>query len=171
MTSANLAVPDPTHALRRSFGAFPTGVTVITTRLPDGQVVALTCSSFNTVSLAPPLVSWSVMRTSARAPAFLQASHFAISVLGAGHETLARAFARSAEEGLRLSSHYPAPSGSPLIAGSAAVFDCSVHSTHELGDHHMLVGLVSSHQDFDIPALTFSRGAFGQLASRADGTS
>lgn len=162
------AIPDPAEPgllLRRTYGAFPTGVTVITTRDAQGVAVGLTCSSFNTVSLAPPLISWSVIKGSGRAPAFQDCTHFAVSVLNERQESVARAFAKSSTEGFAATAYYPSASGCPQISGAAAVLDCSVYARYELGDHILFVGAVQGHQSFDAPPLTFCRGRFGQLAA------
>ena len=151
------------HALRRTLGAFPTGVAVITTINPAGEKIGLTCNSFSSVSLAPPLISWSIIKNSRRAPHFLECKHFAVSILADGQEGVARAFAKSPSDGFAAISHYPALSKCPKIAGAAAVLDCSVYARYEIGDHVMFIGYVQSHDCFDKAPLTFFRGQFGSL--------
>lgn len=149
--------------LRKTYGAFPTGVTVVTTIDERGQQFGLTCSSFNSVSLAPPLISWSIMKTSSRAQVFSSSAHFAISIMASDQEAVARAFAKSATLPFDNVAHYPAQSGCAQIAGAAAVMDCTTYARYELGDHIMFIGAVRSHSNFEKPALTFFRGSFGML--------
>lgn len=83
-------------ALRNLFGSYPTGVAIVTTRTPDGRAVGLTINSFATLSLAPPLVLWSLVDRSPNLDAFRACSHFAINILANGHEALAKRFASAA---------------------------------------------------------------------------
>src|SRR5690349_9292877 len=77
---------------RSALSQFATGVTVITTRLPDGTFLGLTASSFNSVSLDPPLVLWSLAQTASSLPVFTGNSHYVINVLSAGQAALAERF-------------------------------------------------------------------------------
>jgi flavin reductase (DIM6/NTAB) family NADH-FMN oxidoreductase RutF len=115
-----------TRRLRDTLGAYPTGVTVVTTRGPDGRAVGLTVNSFASLSLEPPLLLWSLANRSPNRRAFRAASHFAINVLAAGQETLARRFANPAVadkfDGV---AWQPSPAhGVPLLDGALAHFVC-----------------------------------------------
>ena len=79
--------------LRNAFGHFATGVTIITTRTPTGEPVGMTVNSFASLSLDPPLVLWSLARTSVNFDVFQAATHFAVHVLGTEQSPLARQFA------------------------------------------------------------------------------
>lgn len=83
------------RALRTALGTFATGVTLITTRAADGRPVGLTANSFNSVSLDPPMVLWSLAKKSHSLAVFSQSSHWAVHVLAADQEELSRRFARS----------------------------------------------------------------------------
>src|SRR5690242_2082338 len=93
--ASNSSSIDP-RDFRNALGSFATGVTVITAALPDSKPVGLTCNSFASVSLNPPLVLWSLVSYSPSMSVFQNASHFAVNVLGADQRHLARQFAVSA---------------------------------------------------------------------------
>lgn len=129
--------------LRATLGQFATGVTIITTRDPaTGRAVGFTANSFNSVSLEPPLVLWSLSRRSSSLEVFLRSTHFAINVLTAEQRLLAERFSSKAAdrfEGVRWSA---GTGGSPVIEEVAAVFQCFHHSHHEAGDHLLFIGQV-----------------------------
>lgn len=129
---------------RDALGQFATGVTVVTARLPDGQPVGLTVSSFNSVSLAPPLVLWSLARSASTLEALLHSPHYAINVLSAGQEPLALQFAAKAADRFDGVAHVPGPQGSPMLQGAAVTLECRNRSRHEEGDHIIFVGEVLS---------------------------
>jgi flavin reductase (DIM6/NTAB) family NADH-FMN oxidoreductase RutF len=127
---------------RTALGRFATGVTIVTARGPDGTRVGLTASSFNSVSLEPPLVLWSLSRQSSAMAVFIGASHYAINVLSAQQKDLAIRFA---SKGVDRWSGIPDTegwTGAPLIEGAIATFECVNHSRHEEGDHIIFVGEV-----------------------------
>lgn len=127
---------------RSALAMFATGVTIVTARTAAGELVGLTANSFNSVSLAPPLVLWSLARAAGSMPAFSAGSHYAINILAADQKDLAERFAaRGAERwaGVRFSD---GASGSPLLAGAAATFECFNRSRYEEGDHVIFVGEV-----------------------------
>ena len=81
---------------RTALGMFATGVTIVTARGPDGEPVGLTANSFNSVSMSPPLVLWSLARSAGSMPAFERGSHYAINILAAEQHALAERFASKA---------------------------------------------------------------------------
>lgn len=141
----------PTKALAPSFsleqfrsalGMFATGVTVVTGRDAQGRRIGLTANSFNSVSLSPPLVLWSLARAAGSMPAFKAGSHYAINILAAEQRELAERFASKRAdrfEGLVLRE---GSGGAPIIEGAAAVFECFNRSRYEEGDHVIFVGEV-----------------------------
>lgn len=156
-------------ALRRAFGHFATGVTIVTTRDAGGAPVGVTASSFNTVSLAPPLVLWSVARNAYSFSAFAQADHFAVHVLAAGQRDLSDRFARPATDkfgGLALGQGH---GGVPLLPGAPVVFECAAEHRYEGGDHLILVGRVLRITESDAAdaPLLFHRGRYAGLAQAA----
>jgi 3-hydroxy-9,10-secoandrosta-1,3,5(10)-triene-9,17-dione monooxygenase reductase component len=140
------AEPDARHfeaaELRRALGRFATGVTVVTTRAPDGRPVGMTASSFNAVSLEPPLVLWSIGRASANHAAFTTASCWAVHVLALDQRQLAEHFARRGVDRFAGIETEPGLEGLPLLTGCAARFECRASAVHAAGDHSIMVGAV-----------------------------
>ncbi len=127
---------------RAALGMFATGVTIVTTRAEDGTPIGLTANSFNSVSLAPPLVLWSLSQAAASLPAFRAHSHYAINVLAADQKELAERFATKGADRWRGVECLPGAGGAPLIAGAAATFECFNRSRYDEGDHVIFVGEV-----------------------------
>ena len=121
---------------------FATGVTIVTARGADDAPVGLTANSFNSVSLKPPLVLWSLARTAGSMPAFERGSHYAINILAAEQHALAERFASKAADRFEGVAHRAGTAGVPLIDGAAAVFECFNRSRYEEGDHVIFVGEV-----------------------------
>src|SRR5687767_3868649 len=127
-------VVDPRH-LRNALGRFATGVTVITTRTPDGKLEGLTANSFSAVSLDPPLVLWSLRRNASSLSSFQDSGYFAVNVLGVQQCDLSRRFATPAPDkfsGLAVTSGLGA---CPLLQDTLAGFECSTEHTVVGGDH------------------------------------
>ena len=127
---------------RQALAQFATGVTVVTACGPDGAVVGLTANSFNSVSLEPPLVLWSLALRSASMQVLRSCSHYAITVLGAEHEALARQFASKDVDRFAGVAWHSGLAGAPLIAGAIAHFECRNRSRYAEGDHLIFVGEV-----------------------------
>ena len=121
---------------------FATGVTIVTARAESGELIGLTANSFNSVSLEPPLVLWSLSRVAGSMPALSAGSHYAINILAADQKELAERFSARREgrwDGVAWSAGI---SGSPLLEGAAATFECFNRSRYEEGDHVIFVGEV-----------------------------
>jgi flavin reductase (DIM6/NTAB) family NADH-FMN oxidoreductase RutF len=131
-----------THEFRSALGMFATGVTIVTARTPDGKVVGLTANSFNSVSLDPPLVLWSLAQDAASLPAFRGGSHYAINVLAADQKLLAQKFSLKGADRWTGVEFTEGMGGAPLLAGAAAAFECFNRSRYEEGDHVIFVGEV-----------------------------
>lgn len=145
---------------RKALSQFATGVTVITTRTDDGKFLGLTASSFNSVSLEPPLVLWSLATAANSMPVFASCSHYAINVLSAEQAWIAQQFASKREnrfEGIQFSL---SPAGLPVIDGAAAWFECQNRSRYPEGDHVIFVGQVSHCQVEVQDALIYHSGQF-----------
>jgi flavin reductase (DIM6/NTAB) family NADH-FMN oxidoreductase RutF len=127
---------------RTALGMFATGVTIVTARTPDGVLVGLTANSFNSVSLAPPLVLWSLSQSAASMEAFSTGSHYAINILSADQQELARQFATKGLDRFASVDYHLGRAGAPLIDGAAATFECFNRSRYEEGDHVIFVGEV-----------------------------
>jgi flavin reductase (DIM6/NTAB) family NADH-FMN oxidoreductase RutF len=134
----NFSLPE----FRAALGMFATGVTIVTSRTADGGLVGLTANSFNSVSLNPPLVLWSLARAAASLPAFSAGSHYAINILGADQKELALRFASRGVDRFADVVFEEGVGGAPLLAGAAASFECFNRSRYEEGDHVIFVGEV-----------------------------
>src|SRR3984957_15197190 len=130
---------------RNALGTFATGVTIITAIAADGKPYGLTCNSFASVSLNPPLVLWSLGMFSQGLSTFQNASHFAVNVLGVSQQALASRFAKSAEEKFAGVAWTPGLGGAPLLADSVANFQCRAANRYYGGDHVIFLGAVEAY--------------------------
>ena len=121
---------------------FATGVTIVTARSAQGDLVGLTVSSFNTVSLAPPLVLWSLAHSAVSLPVFAAGAPYAIHVLSAQQQALAERFATRGVDRWAGVQYTSGVSGAPLLAGAVATFECFNRSRYDEGDHVIFVGEV-----------------------------
>lgn len=140
---------------------FATGVTIVTARAASGELVGLTANSFNSVSLEPPLVLWSLAQAAGSMPALSTGSHYAINILAADQKELAERFAAKREGRWNGVAWTEGVGGAPLLAGAAATFECFNRSRYEEGDHVIFVGEVErcSHRAGAAPLL-FHGGRF-----------
>ncbi len=150
---------DP-RAFRDALGHFATGVTIVTTRDAEGEPVGVTVNSFASVSLEPPLVLWSLAKKSWSLPAFQQAGHYAVHVLASDQQALSDRFARASTDKFGGLDVVEGEGGAPLLAGCAAVFECSVEHRYEGGDHLILVGRVLNFSSAEQAPLLFHRGRY-----------
>lgn len=127
---------------RAALGMFATGVTIVTARASNGKLVGLTANSFNSVSLNPPLVLWSLARAAGSMAVFSAGSHYAINVLAADQQDLAQRFAAKGVDRWAGVQHSEGIAGAPLLAGAAATFECFNRSRYDEGDHVIFVGEV-----------------------------
>lgn len=146
---------------RAALGMFATGVTIMTARTTEGGLVGLTVNSFNSVSLGPPLVLWSLARAAASMLAFSTGSHYAINILGSGQQALAKRFAAKGVDRFADVAFADGVGGAPLLVGAVAHFECFNRSRYEEGDHVIFVGEVErcSHRA-GAPPLLFHGGKF-----------
>jgi len=141
-------MPSPTSIdslkFRAALGMFATGVTIVTARGADGSLVGLTANSFNSVSLNPQLVLWSLGRLAGSMPVFSRGSHYAINLLAAEQQDLARRFATRDIDRFAGVAWREGAGGAPVLDGVAAVFECANRSQYEEGDHVIFVGEVEN---------------------------
>lgn len=149
-----------TAELKRAMGCFATGVTIAATH-HEGADHGMTCNSFNTVSLDPAMVLWSIRKQSASRAAFLESGGYTISVLGAGQRDLAERFTRGLpQERFDGVGSERLPSGRPCIADAIAWFDCAIEHVLSAGDHDVLVGRVLSFAAAPDAPLLYVHGDF-----------
>ena len=157
--SSSAAEFDSKH-FRQALSQFATGVTVITARLPDGEFFGVTINSFNSVSLEPPLVLWSLAHTASSMPAFTAASGYVINVLAGDQIELAQRFARGGPDRFDALPYTLSGQGLPLLAGTVAWFECRHRSRYSEGDHVIFVGEVDRCHAHPNRTLGFHRGRF-----------
>lgn len=127
---------------RRALSLFPSGLVVIAATGAAGQKVGFTCQSFYSVSLDPPLVSFSVMRTSTTYPIIRDAGAFSVSVLAEQHHDVSYRMGRRGEDKWNGVDLVQTLRGNPVLADSVTWLDCELHAEHEAGDHFIVVGTV-----------------------------
>ncbi|MFV0492280.1 MAG: flavin reductase family protein [Pseudorhodobacter sp.] len=156
-----MTAPDP-MALRRALGQFPTGVCIMTARV-GGDLLGMTMSSFNSLSLDPALILFSIDRRARGLPAWETAESYAVHVLADNQQALSNRFARSGEKwsGIDYSDGH---GGAPVLHGAAAVFECDSFARHDGGDHILFVGQVrkfTAHPERH--PLVFAKGRYASL--------
>ena len=140
---------------------FATGVTIVTARSAQGDLIGLTVSSFNAVSLTPPLVLWSLANTATSMPVFAAGAPYAIHVLSAQQQALAERFATRGIDRWAGVEHTLGVSGAPLLHGAVATFECFNRSRYDEGDHVIFVGEVERcTHTAGIPPLLYHGGRF-----------
>jgi flavin reductase len=162
-------LPPAVVTLREAMAQFATGITVLTT--PGEKCHGMTANAFSSVSLDPPLVLCCVSRTARMHAAISDSRHFAVSMLAAGQEGLARDFADRRRPGgpaqFDAVDWVPGPhTGAPLLTGSLAWLECELVNAFDGGDHSVFIGRVlSSRRSVGRQALVFFSGAFHRVAS------
>ncbi|MEV6344346.1 flavin reductase family protein [Actinoplanes sp. NPDC051851] len=148
---------------RRVLGGFCSGVTVVTA-MADGVPVGMTCQSFFSLSLDPPLIAFSPSRSSTSYPRIRSSGSFCVNILEAGQEELCRQFARSGTDKWRDVPWRPGVTGSPVLDGVLASIDCALERDLETGDHYLTIGrVVALESTPDRRPLLFFNGAFERL--------
>ena len=153
--------PDLTD-LRNAFGRFGTGVTVITTRTADGLRAGVTANSFNTVSLEPPIVLWSLSLRSPSLDTFRSAGHFVVNVLTLEQLELSQRFSKPAADKFAGVDFSDGIGGIPVLGGCAATIECTVLNEHVVGDHVLFLGQVHRYAYEHAAPLLFFNGRYVQ---------
>lgn len=148
------------RALRDAFGAFLTGVTVVTSVNESGDPVGFTANSFTSVSLDPPLLLVCVAKTSRNCQTLTAAKGFAINILAEDQKDISNTFARPVEDRFAVVTWKMGPFGAPILDNVAAWFDCSLHQVTEAGDHVILIGRVEAFENSGRPGLGYARGGY-----------
>jgi flavin reductase (DIM6/NTAB) family NADH-FMN oxidoreductase RutF len=153
------AIIDP-RTLRDAFGAFMTGVTIVTTIGTDNEPVGFTANSFASVSLDPPLLLVCLARTSRNYDNFTKAAGFAVNILAEHQKDLSNIFAHPVEDRFANIDWQHGPHGSPVLDGVAAWFDCATHSVVDGGDHVILIGRIEGFENGGSNGLGYARGGY-----------
>lgn len=145
---------------RNALGQFATGVTIITTRDNNGAPVGVTVNSFNSVSLEPKLVLWSLAKKSYSLDSFTNAERFTIHVLAADQQELSNRFAKGSAEKFNSVAYTHGLGEVPLLSGCAAAFECRNIERIDGGDHYIFLGQVDRFYVEERPVLLFYKGAY-----------
>ena len=145
---------------RDALSSFATGVTVVTCLDADGEPVGATASSFNSVSMDPPLILWSITKTAYSADAFINAKHFVVNVLSAEQMDMSNKFARSGTDKFADVTVELGLGGAPTLPGAITCFECEAWATYDGGDHEIIVGKVKGIRSNGGSGLVFYRGAY-----------
>lgn len=146
--------------LRDAFGAFMTGVTVVTTCTDDGKPLGFTANSFSSVSLDPALLLVSIAKTSSNHTVFSQTGHFAINILAEDQKDVSNTFARPSEDRFANLQWQKSANNNPLIDGVSAWFDCTMHQVVDAGDHSIIIGRVEAFHSAGYAGLGYYRGVY-----------
>ena len=157
------------RGFRNALSSFATGVTIATTKDAAGEPVGVTASSFNSVSLDPPLVLWSLAKKSHSFEAFSNSGHFAVHVLAATQEDLSNRFARSGQDKFGDLDWRDGLYGSPVLGEHAALFQCLTRNIYEGGDHVIIVGEVMEFEARNVSPLLFHGGCYAERRQRPGG--
>jgi flavin reductase (DIM6/NTAB) family NADH-FMN oxidoreductase RutF len=153
------------NRFRQALGQFPTGVCVVTSTAAD-ELLGMTVSSFNALSLEPPLVLFSVDRRSASLPLWEQAEGYAINVLADNQRDISIRFAKSRANKWEGMSYATGLFGAPVLSGGAAVFECAAWAKHDAGDHTLFIGKVRRFRaSSDRQPLVFGKGRYATMQS------
>jgi 3-hydroxy-9,10-secoandrosta-1,3,5(10)-triene-9,17-dione monooxygenase reductase component len=154
-------VLDRARLFRNALGAFATGVTIVTARSAAGADVGVTANSFNSVSLDPPMILWSIGKNSSSLAAFMEADRFAVHILSVEQEHLSGRFAKSGTDKFAGLEIVRGNGDVPMLQNCAARFQCRVAFRHEAGDHYILVGEVDAFDHDGHAPLAFHSGRYG----------
>ena len=149
-----------TKEFRNALGSFVTGVTIVTTRNVEGVDVGVTANSFNSVSLDPPLVLWSLAKSSGSVAAFEESDYFNVHILASDQEPLSNLFAKKGADKFVGLNVQRGLGETPLLEGCSARFQCKTAYRYEGGDHIILVGEVYNFESFERSPLAFLGGRY-----------
>ena len=151
---------------RSALGAFATGVTIVTTKDGKGGDVGMTANSFNSVSLDPPMVLWSLAKSSSNIAAFQNCKSFAVHILAADQDSLSAQFARKGIDRFDGIQMERGRDQIPLLTNCTARFECETAFQHEGGDHIIFVGEVKRFSHSQRAPLVFHGGRYGWVVGR-----
>jgi flavin reductase (DIM6/NTAB) family NADH-FMN oxidoreductase RutF len=152
---------------REALGHYASGITVITSQI-DGEPIGFTCQSFYSLSMSPPLVSFSVMSGSASYPKIRQAGRFAVNILSDEQVEISNQFARRGADKWHGVERQESPLGNPIIAGSLHWLDCEIYAEHAAGDHLIVIGEVKALSRQEAAAtqpLIYFKGQYRNIAA------
>jgi 3-hydroxy-9,10-secoandrosta-1,3,5(10)-triene-9,17-dione monooxygenase reductase component len=153
---------------RSALGAFATGVTIVTAVGADGTRVGVTANSFNSVSLDPPMILWSLAKTSRSLAVFEKAAYWAVHILAADQDQLSNHFAKSGPDKFADMDLEAGAGGVPLLRNCASRLQCRTAFMYEGGDHVIFVGEVVKFDRRDVAPLVFHGGKYAIAARKTE---
>ncbi len=163
------ATPFDPRQFRRALGNFACGVTIVTAIDADGNKVGVTANSFNSVSLDPPLILWSLDKRSSAWETFQAAQHFTVNILASDQIELSNGFARPADDKYAGISFRQGFGGAPVFDGCSGNFQCSLFEHIDAGDHWILIGKVEVFEDFGRAPLLYHQGGYAMVIPHPQG--
>lgn len=145
---------------RNVLGSFVTGITVVTTRTPDGELIGFTANSFTSVSLDPPLILVCLARSSGNLEAFQNSSGFAVNILSVDQREISNTFASKVPDRFAGLDVTTAATGSPILNDCVAWLDCEMYEILDGGDHIIMLGRVVDFEDHEKNPLGYHRSAY-----------
>jgi flavin reductase (DIM6/NTAB) family NADH-FMN oxidoreductase RutF len=161
-STGELGAVDPA-TFRSVLGRFVTGVTIMTTRCPRNAIAGVTVSSFNTLSLDPPLILWSLALTAPSLAVFRDAKRFAVNILSDDQSAVAMQFARHASDKFVGIETIAGLGAVPLIVGAVAHLECDVEQRYPGGDHELIIGRIRRAFASHRTPLVYGHGKFGNF--------
>ncbi|MFC3850414.1 flavin reductase family protein [Corynebacterium hansenii] len=154
-------------SIRKAFGEFATGVTIVAS--DDGEPVGFACQSFSSLSLNPPLVLFTVMNTSRSWPRIRATGRFSVSVLTEAQRDISAVFGRRGRDKFEHGEWTRSALGNPLLRDCAVWIDCTIEDVHEAGDHFIVVGRVAEigHRADSRPLL-YHRGSYANVVAAGE---
>lgn len=151
-------------AFRNALGCFATGVTIVTSVTPEGELLGITANSFNSVSLDPPLVLFSLDRAAFSLKAFEASGCFAINILRDDQIALSSNFAKTLADKWDGVAYEVWETGCPILKDALASFECRTHSIYDGGDHLIFLGRVLGlRAQTEGEPLLFFRGTYRRI--------
>ena len=165
MNNSHQTEPLDQNLFRKALSRFPTGVAVATTVSASGQPRGMTISSFNSVSMNPPLILWSIGLEAACLEDFKTADRFAVNILSATQAEISQKFAAAQNDRFATIDWSLSAFGVPLIHGAAAILECQVWARYPGGDHEIMVGKVCHLTDNEQTPLLYGLGRLTSFPS------
>lgn len=155
-------------AIRRALSEFATGVTIVATT-EGGERVGFACQSFSSLSLEPPMVLFTVMKTSRSWPRIEKSGTFSVNVLSEEQQEYSIVFGRRSVNKFEYGSWSESPLGNPILEDCAVWIDCTVADVHEGGDHWIVTGDIKSigHRG-DRKPLLYHRGSYSRAVASGE---
>ena len=150
-------------SIRRALSEFTTGVTIVATE-DQGERVGFACQSFSSLSLDPPMVLFTVMKSSRSWPHIRKTGRFSVNVLSAEQEEISAAFGRRGGPKFAVGQWQTSARGNPLLHGSVVWFDCEIADVFPGGDHYIVTAnIVAIGRRDDTAPLIDPRGSSAQV--------